>query len=486
MDYLFLQSALQTSPAVRLLRSQSAAMIVSFLFETFKRDHVLTLPRTTLLERLRDHLDDLRAFEPEAYPRSTEAYLNEWCEDGRFLRMFYEQGSDDPVVELTPDAERVLQWIEDLGPREFVGTESRFQRIFELLQEIVERSEEDPEARIARLEAEKAEIEREIERIRLTGQVVTMSGTQVRERFLEANELARALLADFREVEHNFKQITRQVQQEGLRTGITKGSIVGQVIDADDALKASDQGQSFYAFWRFLLSPERQADLESYIEEVYRLPEVEALGEEQPTLRRVQAALIDAGDKVVRSNHRLADQLRRLLDERNLAENRRVLDLITEIKQHASRLAADPPDDADFVEMDDRPAIDAPLERPLWQPADTATFVGVVPREAGEDADEIDLSTLFNPFAIDAAELEARVAQVLLHRSQATLAEIAAVHPIARGLAELVAYFHLGSAGGRTVVNEAVRERIPVTTPGSGPVARYVSVPQLIFTRSQA
>lgn len=65
MDYLFLESALQTSPAVRLLRSQSAAMIVSFLSETFKRDHVLTVPRATLLECLRDHLDGLRAAERE-------------------------------------------------------------------------------------------------------------------------------------------------------------------------------------------------------------------------------------------------------------------------------------------------------------------------------------------------------------------------------------------------------------------------------------
>lgn len=485
MDYSFLKSALQASPAVRLLRSQSAAMILAFLFETFKRDHVLMVPRATLLERLKDYLDDLRTTEPDAYPRSAEAYLNEWCEDDRFLRMFYEQGSDDPCVEMTPDAERVLQWIEDLGPREFVGTESRFQRIFELLREILERSEEDPDARIAQLETHKAELEREIERIRLTGQVDTMGSTQVRERFLEANDLARALLADFREVEHNFKQITRQIQQEGLLQGVAKGDIVGHVLDADEALKVSDQGQSFYAFWRFLLSPERQADFERYVDAVYHLPEVEALGGEHTTLRRTQSALINAGDKVVQSNHRLADQLRRLLDERNLSENRRVLDLVAEIKRCASRLAEDPPDDASFLELDDRPAIDAPMERPLWQPFDNADFVGIVPQEASGSADEIDLSTLFSPFAVDTAELEARVDQVLLHRSQATLAEIATVHPIERGLAELVAYFQLGLSRGRVLMNEAVRERIPVTTPGGGPGPRYVDVPQLIFTRSR-
>lgn len=461
-------------------------MIVSFLFETFKRDHVRTVSLATLLERLRDHLDDLRAAEPEAYPRSAEAYLKEWCEDDRFLRMFYEQGRDDPSVELTPDAERVLQWIDDLGPRDFVGTESRFQRIFELLREIVERSEEDPDQRIAQLEAEKAELERKVERIRLTGHVETMSGTQVRERFLDANNLARDLLADFREVEHNFKQITRRIQQDQLRKGVVKGDIVGHVIDADEALKESDQGQSFYAFWRFLLSPERQAELERYVDEVHRLPEVEGIGEEQPMLRRVQIALIDAGDKVVRSNHRLADQLRRLLDERNLAENRRVLDLIAEIKQRASRLAADPPDDADFLELDDRPAIDAPMERSLWQPAEVVDFIGITPQEASGNAAGIDLATLFSPFAINAAELETRVDQVLMHRTQATLAEIVAIHPIERGLAELVAYLHLGMTGGRTLTNETVRERIPITTSGDGPGPRYVNVPQLIFTRSRA
>ena len=79
--------------------------------------------------------------------------------------------SDDPVLELTPETEKVFQWLEDIDKKEFIGTESRFLRIFQELQDIINKSTEDPKERLNQLQKQKENIEAEIEKIKSTGQV---------------------------------------------------------------------------------------------------------------------------------------------------------------------------------------------------------------------------------------------------------------------------------------------------------------------------
>lgn len=71
-----IRSAQQTSPAWRLLRSQNAPMILSFLRVLFKDKHAPSVPQNVFLERLGDHLDDVRLLEAEQYPQTPGYYLN--------------------------------------------------------------------------------------------------------------------------------------------------------------------------------------------------------------------------------------------------------------------------------------------------------------------------------------------------------------------------------------------------------------------------
>ena len=73
--------------------------------------------------------------------------------------------------DLTPAAEKAVDWLVSLGQRHFVGTESRLMAVFDLLRQLAEGTEVDPAARIAELEKRKAQIEADIQRIR-DGQLV--------------------------------------------------------------------------------------------------------------------------------------------------------------------------------------------------------------------------------------------------------------------------------------------------------------------------
>lgn len=471
---------LRNSAAVTLLQSQNAPLILGFLYDQFKRKSNVTLPHSHLSEQLEAHLDALHESYPDRYKGSARHYLRTWCdEEHRFLRRYYETGSDDPVYELTPEAERAIAWIEDLQKSEFVGTESRFLRIFDLLQEMVTYGSQDAAARLAQLEAEKARIQAQIDEIEATGEIEGFSQTQIKERFFEANDVARRLLADFREVEENFRAIARQVQAQQLEAEARKGKIVQQVLEADAALKESDQGRSFYTFWEFLISAQQQEQLQELLTAVYRLPEIEQTDQTGGgRLRRIKRELVDAGAKIVASNRRLAEQLRKLLDEQNLAEARRVMELAGAIKQTAVSLRAAPPQEKDFIAVDGDPAIDLPLARPLWTPSTTPTFEEVEPEAALVDLTAADLHDLYTQFYVDESRLHRRVAALLEEKSRVTLGEVTAVYPLQKGLSELLTYVALAARAEQHRIDKNHWEQIPLADNG-----RVVRLPLVIYKK---
>ena len=177
-----LLSSLQQSAAIKLLQSQNAPLILSFLVDQFKQKQRPTIPHSEMIENLTAYLEALQESHPERYSGTAVFYLRLWCdEEHRFLRRYYDTSSDDPVYELTPDSERAIAWVEDLQKSEFVGTESRFLRIFDLLQEIVIYGTEDVATRLAKLEKEKVDLEKQIEAIQATGQSEQYSQTQIKE-----------------------------------------------------------------------------------------------------------------------------------------------------------------------------------------------------------------------------------------------------------------------------------------------------------------
>src|SRR5258708_17781338 len=229
-DYDILTQTLATSAAVRILRSSNAPLILSFLYQQFKHAQHPTIPYLLLVERLEAYIDVLNDLLPEKdryKPGSGKEYLRQWAsEEQRLIRIYAQGSAAEEVVELTKDAERAISWIEELERRPFVGTESRFLTIFSLLEEIVARSTTNPETRLKQLERDRDAIQQEMDEIKATGTVKQFSTTQIKERFLQAEDTARMMQRDFTLVRDNFKILARQVQEEQLRPDARKGTLV--------------------------------------------------------------------------------------------------------------------------------------------------------------------------------------------------------------------------------------------------------------------
>lgn len=481
-DFASLDALRVHHPAWRLLRSDHAPLVASFLHRAFVAPNVRVMAAADLAEALEDELYALRLHQgADAFPKPALDYLNDWAApDKGWLRKFYRPGTDEAQFDLTPATEKAIAWLAQLTARQFVGTESRLLTLFDLLKQMNEGSEADPEKRTAELLRKRAEIDAEIARIQ-DGDVALLDDTALKERFQQFMQGARELLTDFREVEHNFRQLDRRVRERIALWEGSKGDLLEQIMGERDAIGDSDQGRSFRAFWEFLLSSRRQEELSELLERVLALPAVAALHPDARTAR-MHHDWIEAGEHTQRTVAALSQQLRRFLDDQAWLENRRIMDILHGIETKALALRDCPPAGAVMEMAEAQATLELPLERPLFTPAVKPVIASLV-LQAGES--EVDPSALFEQVVIDKARLARHIRQALQDQAQVTLRELVAAQPLSQGLAELVAYLQVGSDSFRAVVDETAPDTIEwrAQAADGAPLWRRAHLPRVIFLR---
>jgi flagellar motility protein MotE (MotC chaperone) len=478
-DFDTLESLRRNHPVWRLLMADHAALILAFLNRAFIAANERTIPAQRLAALLDDELYRLRQAKGEAsFPRAAADYLDDWADDSRgWLRKYYPAGSDEAAFELSPAVEKAAAWIKTLGERQFVGTESRLRLVFELLREIVAGSQQDPEERIRELRRQQKEIDAQIARIRAGG-LETMDDTATRERFQHMMVTARELLADFREVEQNFRNLDRATRERVARWEGGRGGLLADILGQRNLIDDSDQGKSFRAFWDFLMSAERQEELDGLLERALALPAVAGLQPDR-RLRRIHHDWLEAGEHTQRTVALLSRQLRRFLDDQAWLENRRIMAIIGSIEQHA--LALRDADGALPSTWIDLPSADIalPMERPLYAPPPQIRIESAV---AQTDEAELDAEALFGQVVVDRELLRQRIRHGLAERDQIRLRELLERWPLEQGLAELVAYLQLAADDRAAVIDD--NETDTIRWDGRG--ARLARMPRVIFTRTHS
>ena len=465
-------------PAWRLLLADSAPLVASFLHQSYLLPNVRTLSRPEILSRLEDALFAVREVAgPESYPREAADYLEEWASDERgWLRKYYPLDSDLPHYDITPATEKALEWLASLEERAFIGTSSRLLTIVEILRQMAEGSETDPEARVRELERRKADIEAEIGRVR-EGRLDLLDETELRERFLQVEATARGLLSDFRAVEQNFRRLDREVREKVATWEGSKGELLAEVFGERDAISDSDQGRSFRAFWDFLMSASRQDELTRLLEKVFSLEAVERLRPDRRLLR-IHYDWLEAGEVAQRTVARLSEQLRRFLDEAVWIENRRIMEIVRSIEQKALALRGRMGERTVALLEDSRLDLLLPLERPLHRPP-LRTRIRDLPLLPGEG--EVSTDLLFSQIFVDRGRLERQLDRLLAQRSPLSLGEVLETSPLTRGLSELVVYLVIASERPETVADEG-REEVLAWEDGEG-VRREARLARILFYR---
>jgi hypothetical protein len=309
--------------------------------------------------------------------------------------------------------------------------QSRLLTLFELLRQLAGGTDTDPESRIAELERRRAEIDAEIARIK-GGALVLLDATEVRERFMQITDSARALLSDFRAVEQSFRDLDRSTRERIAVWDGGKGALLDEVLGSRDAIADSDQGKSFRAFWDFLMSPRRQEELSDLLARVFALEPVQGLSPDRRFLR-LHHDWLTAGEVTQRTVARLSAELRRYLDDKAYLENKRIMEILREIEARALEVRDHAPEGT-FMELDEMaPDIRLVMDRPLFSPPMKPEIDAMLELSC---ADDIPADAPFDRVHVDKERLGSQIRRLLQRRTQVTLAEVAAAHPLEHGLAE--------------------------------------------------
>lgn len=484
---LKVRSQIDSAITLKLLRARNLPLIITFLYREFKENEQMMVMYQHLVQKLGDFLEEVEYGDDDDeiksvklildFDEKAKLYIDRWIESN-YLRNVMDDTSKEPYVLLSKHTEKVFQVFELLKEKEFVGTESKFKDIFHKLRDIVENANPDKEKRLAELEKRKQALDEEIRKIKIDGFVTTYEDFQVKSRYDDVNRLANELIGDFKEVEDNFKDITRRIYERQQNADLSKGKLLAETFDALYELRATDQGKSFYAFWQFMLDDASQADFQKLTKEVYQVLEDRGIEVSSRSLRKLKTLLHMAARKVLDKNGILADKLSREIVAKDHLESRKTRELMSAIRNMAIKRIDKPFEQVICLELEGNPETYLPLERKLGEKPEVNIF-SISAESASLNMDDIDdLSKLFNADLIEKRVLLGNIYELLLERGQVSLKEVIEVKGITKGLSELLAYITLVNTSSKFFISDAVRETICF----DNDLNKYLELPQIIFS----
>ncbi|TXH42872.1 MAG: DUF3375 domain-containing protein [Actinobacteria bacterium] len=479
MDHEAIEMLRQRHPAWRLLRAANASLILSFLGDYFVQGNRGACAASEVAAALDEHLYALNAVaiaqSGEArFPKAPREYLEDWAaDDSGLLRRFYPAGDGDVHYEVTAAFEKAYGWLDAIQERPFVATESRLHTAVELLRQIVQGTQTDPERRLADLRAKRHALDAEIVAVE-GGEVPVLAASGVRDRYQQFTSTARELLSDFREVEDNFRRLDRSAREKIATWDGAKGDLLADLVGSRSEIASSDQGHSFQAFYEFLLSDARQRELAELLSRIAELDELQV----DRRTRGIHHDWSEAAERAQRTVRQISEQLRRFLDDQVWLENRRVIELVREVEAHAIVLRDDPPP----VGLDiDEPgiAIALPFDRPLYQRPVVADVDSLIPPNTAEVDDDV----LFAQSFIDQTRLIANIQAAMPHGTAALLSDIVALHPIEQGAAEIVGYLALDGDELSVDMDDTESSTLDFVDPANPEVTKIARLPKVTVRR---
>lgn len=445
MEFAKAYSLYKNDKTLQILRAEHFPLLISFFHLAFKQQDRIFYTQQDLRNILSDFLYSLEQQGIDDFKNEPLEYLQQWAKQG-YLRRYYDVG-DEPVYDLTPATENALKWLDDLNKQQFVGTHSRLLQLFSILKQLVNNTA-SPYERVKKLEEDKIKLDKEIEDAK-RGIYEKTDDTRIREDYLLAQETAKRLLADFRQVEQNFRELDKDTRQAIIKSSLTKGKLLDDIFSKQDFLWSTDQGKSFKAFWEFLMSRSMQEELELLITKINELPAIKKV-KSDATIDRLKNNLVEAGDKVNRTNDGLLEQLRKFVEQKSLLESKRILNSLEWIESHLLEMKDSMDTSFPLLTIDGLFKPSFIMERPLFKPPVRVLFqdIEIIDGESNAETD-----ALYEQFFIDIELLKENIRLLLKNKSHVSLDEVFRHYKPVKGIAEVLGYMQIASRENKHLID---------------------------------
>lgn len=340
--------ALKETPIWKLLAGQNAPVTVGLL-ENLLYEGERQLPASVFIDRLAHELGELEAADRSADRESrresregprelAKLYAARWVKEG-YIVCRLPAGVAEEVYELTSAGLDVIRFLTRYRMRRSGPTETRLDMVTHALIKLANDSDADPEARIARLEAEKARIDAEIAAVR-EGRAEVLATDSALTRTNDILDLFYELQTDFRRVREEFERLNRNFRAEILRSDAPRGDMLEHFFEGYDAIRDSDAGRAFEGFYRLLTDPRATDELQNAIDRIRTQPFFEKLGKrDRELLTSLQTDLLERARDTRSVMIALARSLREFVERHEYREEKRLDRLIREADAAAREAA---------------------------------------------------------------------------------------------------------------------------------------------------
>lgn len=485
IDSTKISDILEDSPSVALLKLRNREIIIVFLINIFSNQQG-AISSENIHAKLADYLEFKQIENDEdseidvfdTYETKAKKYIQNWTNRGFLTNYQDERG--EIFYELSSHSSKTIDWLSSLKKEEYVGAESKFKNIFNQLKELVEFTNEDIEKRVQILEDRKLEIEQQIQRIKIGEDIKVFEDYEIVPRFNQLTQSAKELLSDFKEVEDNFKEITKEIYQKHADGSLSKSDILEFTFVALDELKESQQGKSFYAFWSFLLNPSLQLEWENLTKELYKTLEDKEIPINDFFLKGMKKHLHSSGQKVYKANDKMAEKLSRIIRENEYSKAEMARNIIQDIKKSLVAISKKRLKPDISFELEAKPDIDIRFERRLTFEQVEELAYNDRPKLADEDVSLSNhLNKLFIQSNIDKDILRKRIKEVLKNKSQTTIYEvIEKFGGIEKGLPEIFGYIGILNEFKHSISSEKT-QRIIFNAKNK----KSIQIPEIIITK---
>lgn len=444
----YIQTLIETNSGLKLLHARNAGTIITFLYQVFGNLDETSMEQDRFLALLENYFaaNDIASDDLELQDQNdlgldnkvkARAAVNTWCQKGYLLRSYNE--SVQEIITLSAGVNRLFRYLEDIdnSTKGIVGTDSRFSAILYQINELKEKTTEDPLERIKGLKAKQQALQDEIRAIEERGTAQTFTPVQIQERVEELERQCRALLSDFRQLKDNNHKLFLQICKKQLEATDSRGDILQYTMEGQSAISNSPQGQSFDAFWGYLTMEDEENTLYQQIRDMeLRIQELN-MDWDFSFLKSLEDRLYNEGRSVNEENHMLSSRLRRILLRYASGEYQQMQELSREVKALSATLESVPK--GTWMEADGKLTLDTTFSRPLVLPPVKLPH-SVTNYEEQEASSDSILDQVFAEQSISTTTLRDHIDSLRKQYATFSISTIIERYPLQFGLEELLKY----------------------------------------------
>lgn len=436
-----------TNAALALLRAQNAPVVLAILEQRFTGEQ-RQIPAPELFEQITEDLEALRS-EGFDLPRTAQDYIADWRRAGILIRRPSTEAREE-TFELSPGALAALQFIDALHTPRRTVTESRLATIQSMIAQLVAETDPDITSRLANLEAEKARIEDQMQRLS-AGDFDVLDPERATERVDEILNLVTEVPSDFARVRQEIEGLNHDLREKLIDSDDSRSEVLEDIFRGVDILADSDAGRSFYGFYQLLLDPERGLEFEDAVRTITERDFAAQLTPAQlRALRRMLPLLQDRSTEVHQILTSFSRSLRRFVQTQRLAEERRLNRELRAALKEAMQISdiIRPTDEYDVaLQMSRLDQIASVSALRLNNPGDYRVAEITETNHTGV-VSLAEIQHLARTMDIDMHELESNVNTVIGDHGTASIAEVLEHFPATQGIASVVGLIVLGQEHG--------------------------------------